>query len=171
MNTEQKEIFKTLLPYLLVTALTAASLVLGVLRMTHVIGGASSDPRHMVSFDIVKYANAQRAIASAYMKDSNNDNSTLLLNLSEKTRASIGKLSGGNLVILKQAIVQGSVPDITDAVLKDLGLPTDVPTQDPAAYTLDVAPTMLTLQGPPKEVQGRRAEGAGKDAGSQSVLP
>lgn len=145
MNDEQKEIFKTLLPYLLVTALVTASLVLGVLRLSN-FGSGAIGAGHVVMFDVVKYTNAQRAVASAFLKDANTDNSTLLLDLSKKTRASIKKIAGSNIVVLKQALVQGDVKDITDDVLKDLGLPTDVPSQNPASYAIDVAPTMLYMK-------------------------
>lgn len=142
MNDEQKEILKTLLPYLLATALITASLVLGVVRWSS--GGVGAlGAGQVVSFDVIKFGNAQRAVAASFLKGANNDNATLLLDLSKKTRESIHKVAGSRLVLLKQAVVQGNVPDITDAVLKDLGLPVDVPTQDPTSVALDVAPTML----------------------------
>lgn len=167
MSTENSEILKTLLPYLLGTALVTATLVLGILRFTGGGGSVSSfNDSHMVQFDVVKYSNAQRAIASAYLKDANNDNSTLLLDLSKKTHESIDKYAKGRMVVLKQAIVQSTAPDITDAVLKDLGLPTNVPTQDPSTYALDVAPTMFIVK--PEAAGGARTSA---NLSGANVLP
>lgn len=100
----------------------------------------------VVSFDVMQYANAQRAVASAFLKknaDVSNANETLL-GLSDRTRKAIEEVAGpGTLVVLKQAVVQGQTRDITEEVLKRLGLPTNAPTSDATAYILDVAPTML----------------------------
>lgn len=144
-----------LLPYLVVTALVAAALVLGVLKLSGALRHAPVGTPAVVSFDVVKYANATRAVASSFLKHGQggvaDDAGALLLELSERTRATIARVAGeGTLVLVKQGVVQGQVADITDAVLKELGLPLNVPTQDPAAYELDVAPTMLRVlpQGP-----------------------
>lgn len=101
----------------------------------------------VVTFDVLKFTNAQRAVASAFVKKDAGTNTAaeVLLNLSERTRAAISEVAGdGTLVVLKQSVVQGQTTDITDDVLRKLGLPTEVPTEDAAAYSLDLAPTLLS---------------------------
>ena len=142
MASEHKEILKTLWPYLLVTALVSASLVLGVLKVVQK-SPKSLNQGSIVSFDVVRYSNAQRALASTFLKSSDTDAGVLLMDLSKKTRDSIAVHAAGRLVVLKQALVQADIPDITDAVLTDVSLPLNVPTQNPADYAIDVAPTMF----------------------------
>lgn len=145
-----------LLPYLLATALASAALVLAVLHFSGALSRAPAGAPAVVTFDVVKYANATRAVASSFLKNGAGgdagDAGALLLELPERTRATIANVAGaGTLVLVKQGVVQGQGTDITDAVLKALGLPLNVPTQDPTAYELDVAPTMLRVlpqQGP-----------------------
>jgi len=146
MNDDQKEILKSLLPYLIVTALVSATLVLGVLKLSGFGGHGSAGlmGARVVTFDIVKYTNAQRAVAAQFIGRDDSDSANLLLDVSKRTRQEIEKVAGkGAIVLVKQAIVQGDTDDITDVVLKDLGLPTDVPSQDPSKFAFDVAPTML----------------------------
>jgi hypothetical protein len=138
----------------LTTALVAAALVLGVMHFSGTLRTGASASVAVVTFDVVKYTNATRAVASSFLKNdaqgASADSGTLLLNLSERTRETIAYIAGpGTLVMVKQGVVQGQAADITDEVLKALGLPTNVPTQDNAAYALDVAPTMLHLMPPP----------------------
>ncbi|MBC8737238.1 hypothetical protein F6X40_10505 [Paraburkholderia sp. UCT31] len=169
MDDEQKQILRTLAPYLIATALVAATLVLGALRFFGYAHYSSGGSPQMVQFDVVKLANAQRAVASQFLKSGpdSTDNAALLLNLSTRTREAITKAAGkGTLVLVKQGIVQGDVPDITDDVLRALGLPTDVPTQDPTTYTLDVAPTNLAIISAPKN-----APRAALSSGGGSILP
>ena len=101
--------------------------------------------------------NAQRAVASSFIKpgaDVSGANE-LLLNLPERTRQTIAAVAGaGTLVVLKQAVVQGTTEDITDAVLKKLGLPLNVPTADATAYVMDGAPTMFMNAPAQKVPQG-----------------
>lgn len=127
------------LPALLGTALFAATLVLMLLRFTSV----ATPP--VVVFDIIKYANAQRAVASRFLASKNSEEvAPILMDVSKKTRDTIREVAGSNTVVLiRQSVVQGETRDITDEVLKRLGLPTDVPTADPTRHTLDVAPTLL----------------------------
>ena len=62
-------------------------------------------------------------------------------------RAAIKQIAGRHtLVLVKQAVVAGNVPDITGEVLKKLGLPAKVPTVDLTTYlTHDVAATTLSF--------------------------
>ena len=127
------------IPALLGTALFAATLVLVLLRYTAV----AAPP--VVVFDIIKYANAQRAVASRFLGSKNTEEvAPILMEVSKKTRDTIREVAGTNtLVVIRQAVVLGETRDITDEVLKRLGLPTDVPTADPTRHALDVAPTLL----------------------------
>lgn len=98
---------------------------------------AISQPQRMVVLDVVKLANAERALASKLWQK----NAVDLTSISQRTRAVIAQEADGRLVIIKQATVNSHLPDITDQVLRDLGLPTDVPTQLPSDYVLNPAPT------------------------------
>ena len=129
-----------ILPLIGGTALISAALVIVLLRFTTV-----AVPR-IVTFDVVKYVNAERAMADKMF--GKNDVAAIapsLLNISKHTRAVIREVAGPHtIVVIRQAIVQGQTNDITDAVLSKLGLPTNVPTSDPTKYALDLAPTELS---------------------------
>jgi hypothetical protein len=130
----------SVIPQLLGASLLAATLVLLVLRFTNM--GSPS----LVTFDVIKYANAQRAVASKFISDLHaaDQAAPLLLEISKRARAVINEVAGPQtLVVLSQSVVQGQTRDITDEVLTRLGLPTDVPTADPSRLVLDIAPTLL----------------------------
>lgn len=166
-DLDTKELFKLLAPFLAMTAIVAAMATLLFLRF---LPGASVSPS-VVTFDIVKFTNSQRAVASAFLK-SNADGSganELLTNLSERTRKAIRSVAGdGTVVMVRQTVVQGTTRDITDDVLKELGLPTDVPTSDAVRYYLDSAPTMMLTV--PVERKSQPLPGEGRDS-SGKVLP
>lgn len=150
-DLSNKDLFKLLAPFLALTAMGAVLLVVLMLRFMPAAGGVSPG---VVSFDVIKYTNAQRAVASSFLKQNNDvgQANELLLNLPARTREAIASAAGaGTLVVIKQAVVQGQMADITDDVLKRLGLPTNVPTADATSYALDIAPTML-LSPPEKKV-------------------
>jgi hypothetical protein len=136
-------------PMLLLSAFLSALLVLGVLKLSGTVGRVGGGSVTVAVFDVVKFANAQRAVASQFIgkrEEASGEAGTLLLALSKKTNAAIEKVAGpGTLVLVKQGVVSGSQVDITDDVLKELGLPTEVPTQEPMRYLTDVAPTMLFI--------------------------
>lgn len=160
-ETNNAEVFKLLAPYLaatVVATLTAGVVLLKVLGMGTVGAGVG-----VVSFDVIKYTNAQRAVASTFLKrdaDIGHANE-LLLDLPKRTRDAISEVAGdGTLVVVKQAVVQGQTMDITDQVLKKLGLPTDVPTADATSYSLDMAPTMLPFARQPGKATAPSAPSA-----------
>lgn len=164
-----ESILRVLLPYLVVTALVSATLVLAIVKFTGQ-GMGSAQKLNAVVFDIVKLANAQRAIASAMVKndDAAAESAQLLRDVSKRTRQAIVKIAGpSTLVLIKQGVVSPEMKDITDDVLKELGLPTKgVPTQDTMGYLTDVAPTYLSMM----NLQGRKAKlGATSEGGS--VVP
>ena len=163
------ELAKLLAPFLALTALLTIGATLLLVRF---LPSAVTQPSvSIVTFDVIKFTNAQRAVASAFVSP-NADQvraNELLLNLSERTRAAISDVAGaGTLVVVQQAVVQGATRDITTEVLKKLGLPTNVPTADATRYSLDVAPTMWMV--PPAPLKLPLLPGEGKDATGQ-VLP
>lgn len=126
------DILKLLWPYLVVTGLLTAVAVLLFLRFAPVSLGATAPPR-VVTFDVIKYINAERAIASKFLgKNAGNSNAVeVLSDLPKRTRDAIAQAAGpGTLVVVRQFVVQGQAQDITDKVLRELSLPTQVPTAD-----------------------------------------
>ena len=143
-ENETGALLKVLAPFLAATVVV--SLIAGVLLLRFVPAAATGGRVDIVSFDIIKFTNSQRAVASTFIKPNADigQANELLLKLPERARAVIKEIAGaGTLVVIKQAVVQGQTRDITDEVLGKLGLPTNVPTADATAYSLDVAPTML----------------------------
>lgn len=100
----------------------------------------------IVTFDVTRMANAQRAIAAGLL-DGNTDVVVRLSRIGKETEAAIREAAGPNaLILVKQAVVFGeNIPDITDEVLRRLELPTNVPTIDPAKYLTQDAPTELSV--------------------------
>lgn len=149
MNTDLDSSFTATAATLAVACLLSTALAIAVPRWVPTLAPASSVA--VVSFDIVKFTNSQRAVASAFLRPESNDaakTNELLLNLPARTREAIEEVAGaGTLVILKQAVVQGQTTDITDEVLVKLGLPLQVPTADGAAYSLDLAPALWGVTG------------------------
>lgn len=135
---------KELLPYLAGAVLLSVFLVVLVLRFAPFSIGTAS--LTVVTFDVVKYTNAQRAVASAFIKPGSDiaKANELLLNLPDRTRVVIEEVAGsGTLVMVKQGVVQGQTEDITDKVLEKLGLPTEVPTRDGTEAAIDDLPTSM----------------------------
>ena len=161
------ELTRLLAPFLAMTALAAVIVTLLLLKF---LPTAVQGPL-VVTFDVVRYTNAQRAVASAFMnpKADHAQANELLLNLSTRTKQAINEVAGaGTLVVVQQAVVQGTTRDITEDVLKKLGLPTDVPTSDATRYSLDVAPTNFFA--PPAPLRLPALPGEGADP-SGKVLP
>lgn len=153
-----KELAKILAPFLAMTALGAVFVMLVLVRFLPDVTTAPS----VVSFDVVKYTNSQRAVASSFLKPGADvaQVNEVLLNLPQRTRAAIEEVAGaGTLVVIKQAVVQGQTEDITDAVLKKLSMPTNVPTADGPAAAIDFAPTMLGVMPSPGAQQSPAVAG------------
>lgn len=169
MDEDRFYVLKTLAPYLVATV--AVAVLCAVLVVRHFPGAGAGQPPAVVSFDIIKFMNSQRAVASAFLGPNQDFSaaSEALHRLPERTRAAIAEAAGeGVLVIVKQAVVQGQTRDITDDVLRRLGLPTDVPTSDGVSYQIDIAPTILFR--PPPERRPAPLPGEGRDP-SGRVLP
>lgn len=123
---EEGSVLMTLLPYLIGTILITMMATIMVVKYTGVGGAKRVD---IVTFDTLKYINAQRLVFSKYIAGVDKSAPEVINGLSDRARASIKKIAGPNtLVVLKQSVVQGEGYDITDQVLEDLGLPTAVPT-------------------------------------------
>lgn len=87
----------------------------------------------IVTFDTVKYISAQRAVATRLIGGKEDGEAIGILARVEKgSRAIIEAKANGRQVIVKQAmVINNGVEDITDAVLAELGLPTDIPSVEP----------------------------------------
>lgn len=164
----------TLLPYLIGTCLFTIAVMVSILRFvpSNVLTPVYTEAPAIVTFDVVKYMNAQRAVASAFLKPDHDKQAIneLLVGLSDRARDAILSQAGpGTIVLLKQTVVQGQFKDITDDVLRELRLPVkEVPTSDGVDYVLDHAPTMMlsvpTMQ---KFIQHKSAD----VSPSEDILP
>lgn len=138
--------------------MVVAVAILTTVGVTRYLGmGAAS---HIVTFDPVKLGNAERMVASQMLgsvaDQGKNDPALILMQASKHTQAVIREVAGPDTIVLvKQAVVQGQVPDITDQVLTRLGLPTKVPTV--SLTVSETAPTTLGLaQGPADAAKAKR---------------
>ena len=97
----------------------------------------------VVVFDPVRFLNAQRAAASLMAMSPSANTAFTLTQVAKQAEATIQDEAHGALVLVRQSVVvPGDIPDITDAVLRRFGLPTDVPTVHTSGGELvDVAPT------------------------------
>lgn len=111
----------------LAVAIVSAGITLVALKMS----GLLTPPQvRVVTFDVLKYENAERAQAMKLMGQGGAGAVAPMLSyVSKRLNTAIEQAAGpGTLVVLSQAVVQGQTRDITDQVLKELGLPTKVPT-------------------------------------------
>lgn len=119
---------------MLVQVLAIAVLASGITLVALKFSGLLSPPAvRVVTFDVLKYENAERAQAMKLMGESGAGAVAPMLSyVSKRLRVAIRTAAGpGTLVVLSQAVVQGQTRDITDQVLQELGLPTKVPTSSP----------------------------------------
>lgn len=120
----------------------------------------------IVVFDPVKFANAQRAAASIMAVSPSADLALTMTQVAKGAEAAIREEAHGSVVLVKQAVVvPEGMPDITDAVLKHFGLPTNVPTlsTEPTKLSLEsLAPTDSTFS-PGKQAEDYRMELQQKD--------
>ncbi len=134
---------RSLIPVLILVVLCAGAGFTAYHGGVPFVGGV--DAQRVVTFDISRLTNAQRAIAAGLIQGDDPDVVVTLARIGKEVEGAIVDIAGpGALVVVKQAIISGQAEDITDAVLARLGLPTDVPTLDPMNYVTDIAPTELT---------------------------
>jgi len=139
-------LIKLLAPYLSVTFIFSILVFVLILKYTP-LGLSKPD---MVTFDVIKYTNSQRAVASKFLNknpEAISQANELLIDLPERSKKAIEKVAGpGTLVVIKQSVVQGQYKDITDEVLDLLKLPKNVPTSDSTQYVMDTYATDLMSQ-------------------------
>lgn len=112
----------------LMTVVLSTLLLISVFKF--VPGFAPTAQTPMVTIDVIKVMNAQRRIAEGIAQN-NLDNTVLIANLGKYTQRAIREVAGdGTIVLVKQAVVDSNIPDITDDVLQMLDLETDVPGLD-----------------------------------------
>jgi hypothetical protein len=134
---------------------------------TKFVPGLTAVP-HVVTFDAIRFTNAQRVLASKFMvhglgQGGATSDQALILNQSSRVEKTIREVAGPKTIVLvKQAVVASTYPDITDEVLTRLGLPTNTPSTLPDLEGLMSRPDQAT--GP----QGYAVPVARPDAG---VLP
>ncbi len=140
----------------------------------------------IATLDAVRLVNAERAALSGMLGAhvSHDDIALRMLRIGRSVKATVRKVAGpGVIVLVKQAVVAGSVPDITPQVLKDLGLPLHAPTINLAKY-INQAPTMadlaqygMSLQSRNRKALEKERKSAAKQAKKQgrkaaeSILP
>jgi len=109
----------------------------------------------MVTFNVAKLVNAERAVGSGLIGGKDTNATIVLAHVEKDVRKVIRQEAGpGTIVLVKQGVVSRNLPDITLPVLKELGLPTKVPGLSPMAVVKQVAPTNLDFGNlPPIENQ------------------
>lgn len=134
---------KLLAPYLVLTAFITLLIFTLIFKFT----SAGAVKPLIVTFDVIKYTNAQRAVAANFLNknpEAISQANEILLNLPERAKKVIAEKAGPQtLVVLKQSVVQGQYKDITDEVLDQLKLPKNVPTSDSTQYVMDTYATDL----------------------------
>ena len=159
-----------LVAQVLAIALVSACITLLALKFSGLLRPAQV---RVVTFDVLKYENAERAASMKLMGQGGSGAVAPMLSyVSKRLRSAIRQAAGpGTLVVLSQAVVQGQTRDITDQVLKDLGLPTNVPTaaaiKPVAVAPSTVAPPIKTNAGSPLS----RLINAGAHTKAPSIVP
>jgi hypothetical protein len=92
------------------------------------IGGATTS-RRIVTVDLVRILNSERKALPQLAKQSGGDPTLAILRIGRAIEPTVKEVAGpGTVVLVKQAVVDANLPDITDAVLGKLGLPLHAPT-------------------------------------------
>lgn len=125
------------LPNYLIIAAICSGTTFAALKYSDQVRSYLSVPK-IVTFDVIKFNSAQKRVTGFLTKNQDSDMIVTIQNLGKNTQKSIRKFAGDNaIIVVKQAVIStAKVEDITDLVLVDLGLPTDVPTRSlPSAVT------------------------------------
>jgi len=145
MNSNTKTILKTVIGTLAAVALSVGAWEFGP-KIKNSMLSEDAIQSNIVVLDPVKLANAQRAVASGLLGDEVDVSALKLRNMSEDIDNVVREIAGDDAIILvKQAVMYGNLPDITNDVLVALRLPLNTPTVDPTNYLDEVAPTDLGL--------------------------
>lgn len=101
------------------------------------LSGRQSNSNGYVTFDTAKYITSRTEMTSRLLGNNatvKQEAVSVLARVEKSTMEVIKKHANNRVVIVKQAMVlDGQVPDITDAVLDELGLPTSVASVQPQA--------------------------------------
>lgn len=147
-DTDKKILLNYLAPFFVGTVIVSVFLTLLTFKYIPTFKNLSA-PK-VVVFDITKYVNAQRSIASNYLTNDPSkmaQTNELLVGISDRTKAAIEKYAGpGNLVMVKQGIIMGEMEDITDKVLNEVGLSSKVPTEDAVRAILNPVQTQSLVK-------------------------
>lgn len=132
MLNEWLETGRLIWPHLILTLVLSCLCVFGLGRF---FGASALGKPNMVVFDIIKYTNAQRMLASKLVSQAGGggDAAMLLRDVNQRTLSELQRVAksvGGTgvVIMVKQSVL--SAPgafDITDQVLSELGLPTNAP--------------------------------------------
>lgn len=159
---------------MLIQILAIAVLAAGITLVALKYSGLLNRPAvKVVTFDVLKYENAERAQAMKLMGQSGAAAVAPMLSyVSKRLSLAIRTAAGpGTLVVLSQAVVQGQTRDITNQVLQELGLPTKVPTSSPIkASSLVPATSLPQLTGNPHSPLAQLLE-SGHAHKPQSIVP
>lgn len=102
-----------------------------------VVGFSDKRADGYVTFDTAKYITARTEMTSRLLGNNatvKQEAVSVLARVEKSTMDVLKKHANNRVVIVKQAMVlDGQVPDITDAVLNELGLPTSVASVQPQA--------------------------------------
>ncbi|MDN5874724.1 MAG: hypothetical protein L0H29_10135 [Sinobacteraceae bacterium] len=113
------------------TVLALACAVVALILAVRGNGGMTSGGKRIVTVDLVRVMNAERATLPSLLGSGGGVKPLSLLRVGHELMPTIEKMAGPDTVVLvKQAVVGGQLPDITTAVLKKLGLPEHAPTID-----------------------------------------
>jgi len=113
----------------------ALSLAVAGLGLGHLMG-SHWEGRCCVTVDLVRITNAERKAFGVRGGDE-----IEMLRIGRSIAPTIAELAGGRIVLVKQSVVGGDLPDLTDQVLDRLGLPKDAPTIDLRPNLSDVPTT------------------------------
>lgn len=120
----------------------AAVSACAILFSAYQIKQGTSPMSNAVTIDALKIVNAERSVASKMFQNKGGDSDAIIsmTQFGKNVTAVIRQVANGRMVIVRQAVVDSQLPDITDEVLTDLGLPKGVPTVD-AMKHIEMAPT------------------------------
>lgn len=108
------------------------------------VGGPHLKNSDYVTFDTVKYVNSRREMTARLLGENEAQKQeaiSVLATVEKSTRPAIEKHARGKIVIVKQALVLNEqIPDITDDVLLELGLPITSLTINPQSPTKILTP-------------------------------
>lgn len=133
---------------LTVAALGVAVVSLGVAATALLRGGAVVGGDRVVTVDLVKILNGERKALPQLVKQGGGDPSLAMLRIGREIVPTVTAVAGKNTIVLvKQAVVDAHLPDITNQVLDKLGLPKNAPTINLTRGLLQAPTTANAMNG------------------------